>query len=105
MSKVKYRKCDICGNTLETDIRFYGFLNGYRIWNRLFNHLDICNDCMKKIKILSIDVKDEEKYIDELFDKHNKYENIDCESAYFQGVEDMLSILSHKRLNKIKIKK
>ena len=50
-------------------------VNGYRIWNRLFNRLDICNSCMKKIKQLSTDVKDEERYVDELFDKHEIYEN------------------------------
>lgn len=102
MSKVNYRKCDICGDILKTDIRIYGFVNGYRIWNRLFNKLDICHSCMKKIKHLSIDIKDEEKYVDELFDKHETYENFDNESAYLQGAEDMLSILSHKRLKNIK---
>lgn len=49
MSKVNYRRCDICGEILKTDIRFSGFTNGYRIWNRLFNKLDICNTCMKKL--------------------------------------------------------
>lgn len=51
MSKVNYRKCDICGDILKKDIRVYGFVNGYRIWNRLFNKLDICNSCMKKLGI------------------------------------------------------
>lgn len=102
MSKVNYRKCDICGDILKKDIRVYGFVNGYRIWNRLFNKLDICNSCMKKIRHLSTDVKDEKEYVDELFDKHEPYENCDNESAYLQGTEDMLNILSHKRLKNIK---
>ena len=105
MSKVNYRRCDICGDVLKTDIRVSGFTNGYRIWNRLFNKLDICNTCMKKIKQLSIDSKEEEKYVKELFDKHNKYEDFNLESIYFQGVEDMLDILSHKRLRNVEIKK
>lgn len=105
MSKVNYRKCDICGDIIKKDVRVYGFDNGYRIWNKLFNKLDICHSCMKKIKQLSADVKDEEKYVNELFDKHDIYENFDYESAYLQGAEDMLSILSHKRLKNIKIKK
>lgn len=105
MSKVNYIKCDICGVTLQKDVRVFGFVNGYRIWNRLFNKLDICHSCMKKIKQLSIDVKDEEKYVNELFDKHETYENFDNESAYLQGADDMLNILSHKRLWDIKIKK
>lgn len=105
MSKVNYRMCDICGSILKTDIRVYGFVNGYRIWNRLFNRLDICHSCMKKIRQLSTDVKDEEKYVDELFDKHETYENSDNESAYLQGAEDMLSILSNRRLRHIKIEK
>lgn len=105
MSKVNYRKCVICGDILKKDVRVFGFINGYRIWNRLFNKLDICHSCIKKIKQLSTDVKDEEKYVDELFDKHETYETIDNESAYLQGAEDMLNILSHKRLRDIKIKK
>ena len=63
MSKVNYRRCDICGEILKTDIRISGFTNGYRIWNRLFNKLDICNTCMKKIKQLSIDSKEEENML------------------------------------------
>ncbi len=105
MSKVNYRRCDICGSMLKKDTRVSGFINGYRIWNGLFNRLDICYSCMKKINQLSTDVKDEEKYVDELFDKHETYENFDNESAYLQGAEDMLNILSHKRLRNIKIKK
>ena len=105
MSKINYRKCDICGNILKTDIRVLGFTNGYRIWNRLFNKLDICNTCMEKIKQLSIDVKEEEKYIKELFDKHKTYDDSNLESIYLQGVTDMLNILSNNRLRTIKIKK
>ena len=105
MSKVNYRQCDICGNILKTDIRVLGFTNGYRIWNRLFNRLDICDKCIEKIKKLSIDSKEEEKYVNELFDKHNKYDDFNLESAYLQGVEDMFDILSHKRLRNIEIKK
>ena len=105
MSKVNYRRCDICGNILKTDIRVLGFTNGYRIWNRLFNRLDICDKCIEKIKKLSIDAKEEEKYIKELFDKHDEYGDSNLESVYLQGVEDMLDILSHKRLRDIKIKK
>lgn len=103
MSKVNYRRCDICGDVLKTDIRIFGFTNGYRIWNRLFNKLDICHSCMEKVKQLSIDAKNEEKYVNELFDKHKKYENFDNEAAYLQGAEDMLGVLSHKRLRDIKI--
>lgn len=105
MSKVNYRKCDICGDILKKDVRVSGFTNGYRIWNRLFNKLDICHSCIKKIQQLSTDIKDEEKYVNKMFDKHYRYEDCDCESAYLQGVEDMLNILSHKRLRDIKIKK
>lgn len=105
MSKVNYRRCDICGNVLKTDIRIFGFTNGYRIWNQLFNKLDICDTCMEKIQKLSTDVKNEEKYVNELFDKHEKYENFDNEAAYLQGAEDMLGVLNHKRLRNIKVKK
>lgn len=105
MSKVNYRRCDICGEILKTDIRVLGFMNGYRIWNRLFNKLDICNECMDKIRQLSTDVKEEEKYVKELFDKHNKYDDFNLESIYLQGATDMLDILSNNRLRNIKVKK
>ncbi len=104
MSKIKYRVCDICGNTLKTDIRLTGYVNGCRIWNKLFNGLDICNDCIDKIKRLSIDKKDEKKYLREVFDKERNYDNPDMESAYYEGIEDTLKVLSHKRLANIKIK-
>lgn len=105
MSKVNYRKCDICGDILKKDVRLFRFVNGYRILNRLFNKLDICDSCMKKIKQLSVDVKVEEKYVNELFDKHDRYEDFNYESAYLQGADDMLNILSHKRLNNINAKR
>ena len=75
MSKVNYRVCDICGNTLKREVRFLGHMNGCRIWNKLFNGLDICYDCLYKIKRLSIDKKDEEKYIKEVFGKARNYDN------------------------------
>lgn len=102
MSKINYRVCDICGNILKTDVRFTGYVNGCRIWNKLFNRLDMCNDCIDKIKRLSIDKKDEEKYIKEVFDKAKNYDNSDIKSAYYEGIEDTLNVLSHKRLKNIK---
>lgn len=101
MSKINYRVCDICGNILKTDIRFTGYVSGYRIWNKLFNRLDICDDCIDKIKRLSIDKKDEEKYIKEVFDKAKDYDNPDMKSAYYEGIEDTLNVLSHKRLKNL----
>ena len=77
----------------------------YRIckWlsNKLFNRLDICDDCIGKIKRLSIDKKDEEKYIKEVFDKAKDYDNPDMKSAYYKGIEDTLNVLSHKRLKNL----
>lgn len=102
MSNINYRVCDICGNILKIDIRFTGYVNGCRIWNKLFNRLDICDDCTGKIKRLSIDKKDEEKYIKEVFDKAKDYDNPDMKSAYYKGIEDAFGVLSHKRLANIK---
>lgn len=101
MSKVNYRTCDICGNILKKDIRFLGRMNGCRIWNKLFNDLDICYDCFYKIKRLSIDKKDEEKYLKEIFDNARDYDNPDMKSAYYEGIEDALNVLSHKRLKNL----
>lgn len=82
VSKINYRVCDICGNRI---------LNGCQIWNKLFNRLDICEDCINKIKRLSIDKKDEEKYIKEVFDNARNYDNPDMKSAYYEGIEDTLN--------------
>lgn len=106
MSKINYRVCDICGNRIpgfEFDITGIAkrYINGCRIWNKLFNRLDICDDCIDKIKHLSIDKKDEEKYIKEVFDKAKDYNNPDMKSAYYQGIEDALGVLSHKRLKNL----
>lgn len=101
MSKINYRVCDICGNILKTDIRFTGYVNGCQIWNKLFNRLDICDDCIDKIKRLSIDKKDEEKYIKEVFDKAKDYHDVDEQVAYYQGIEDAFGVLSHKRLKNL----
>lgn len=103
MAKVNYRTCDICGDILKTDIRCRGFTNGYRIWNKLFNKLDICSKCMEKIRLLSTDKKDEQEYVDKPIGNMKSYSNCDCQSAYCEGLDDALSVLSHRRLHWIKI--
>lgn len=105
MAKVNYRTCDICGDILKADIRCRGFTNGYRIWNRLFNKLDICNKCMEKIRLPSIDKKTEQEYVNDLIKNMKEYSNFDCQSVYCEGLEDALSILSHRRLKHINIEK
>lgn len=102
MAKINYRECDVCHRTLKTDIRFCGFMNGYRIWNRLFGGIDICNDCMNKIKQLSIDKDIEEKCWKLILKDNRKYSNDDVQAAYYQGVEDCLAHLSHYKLRDIK---
>ena len=47
VSKINYRVCDICGNRIpgfELDITGIAkrYINGCRIWNKIFNGLDIC---------------------------------------------------------------
>lgn len=66
--------------------------------------MDICYDCIGKIKQLSIDKKDEEKYMQEVLDNARNYHDVDKKSAYYEGVEDALNVLSHKRLANIKSK-
>ena len=101
MSKINYRVCDVCNLELKTDIRFVGFTNGYRIYNRLFNRIDICNECMKKLKNLSKDIDKEKKIFKKIHKKASQYNNIDNCSAYYEGVEDVLEILSNKELLKM----
>ena len=50
MSEINYRVCDVCNRELKTDIRLVDFTSGYRIYNGLFNSIDICDECMKKFK-------------------------------------------------------
>ena len=105
MAKVKYRECDICGHKLHENSVAGGYLDGYRILNRFFNKLDICSNCMKKIKLLSIDVKEEKKCIDKFFDDGNEYSEIDdnYKTAYLHGAKNILDVLSHNRLKDIKL--
>lgn len=53
---------------------------------------------------LSIDKKDEKKYVKEVFDKARNYDNQDMKSTYYEGIEDTLNVLSQKRLVNIKSK-
>ena len=84
-------------------MKSYIVTNGYMIWNRIFNKLDICNKCMEKIRLLSIDKKDEQEYVDKLIGNMKSYSNCDCQSAYCEGLDDALSVLSYRRLHWIKI--
>ena len=94
MAKITYRKCDICGENISL---FKGLLI-YKIWNRLFNKIDICNNCMYKIRQLSIDIKEEEKFVNEAFEHAKDYYDEAQQVVYYQGLADMLDVLSHKRL-------
>lgn len=102
MAKIDYRVCDICGKVLDKDVRFGGFKNGYRILNRLFNKIDICDKCMSKIKRLSIDKEEEDRCYHEILNNGREFSNNEEEAIYYQGVEDAIEILSHNRLLKIK---
>ena len=103
VAKVNYRTCDICGSMLEPYRPIGDVTYGYRFLNKLFSRLDICNKCMKKIQLLSIDKEEEQKCVDKLIGNMKKYSNCDCQSAYCEGLEDALSVLSHGRLHWIKI--
>lgn len=103
MAKVNYRTCDICGDILKPNVVVGGFLNGYRIVNKVLNGLDICKKCMKKIRLLSIDKADEQKYVNDLIKNMKQYSNFDCQAAYCEGLEDALSVLSHRRLEHIEV--
>lgn len=94
MAKVEYKVCDICNRNIHVD-------NKYQMFIHIMFGLDICQNCLDKLKQLSIDRKNEEKCMAEISKRTNKYENVDCKSAYYEGVEDALSVLSHHRLKKL----
>ena len=56
---------------------------------------------MKKIKNLSKDIDKEKKIFKKIHKKASQYNNIDNRSAYYEGVEDVLEILSNKELLKM----
>ena len=91
MAKVKYRVCDICHESMDNPSKFTMLIHF------LFG-MDVCVNCLDKLKRLSIDREEEMKYINEICKCTGKYEDDDCEIAYCQGVEDALNVLSHRRL-------
>ena len=94
MSNVRYRKCDICGGIIPySDFKSYG----RRIFYKILNHIDICNECMSKIKQLSIDAKSAEDSACECV-KDNPYDDKDLAIAYLDGVQAVLNKLSHHKL-------
>ena len=99
MSNVRYIKCDICGNAIpDSDFDFESY--GRRIFLKLLNHIDICSECMSKIKQLSIDAKSAEDCACECV-KNNPYDDIkdkDLAIAYLEGVQTVLDKLSHHKL-------
>lgn len=98
MAKVNYRSCDICGSTLNTDVRIRGYLNGARLFNRLFRQIDICNTCLDKLKHLSTDKEIECKCMEKAIMRSKKYDDFNHRSIYLKGVEDALTFLSHNQL-------
>lgn len=109
MSNVRYIKCDICGDAIpDSDLDFkssdlYFKSYGKRIFLKLFNHIDICGECIAKIRKLSIDSKIEDKCVCECID-NNPYQG-QCdnglETAYLEGVQAALDTMSHNRLKKM----
>lgn len=101
MARVNYIKCDICGNMINKDSTFpAGFR--FRI-HKPKNKIDICDECISKIKCLSIDVDAEQKVVDEIVrNAYVKFDNSDEQSIYLQGVQDAIESMSHYRMNKLK---
>ena len=101
MSNVRYIKCDICGNTIS-DLDFKSY--GRRILLKWLHHIDICDECMSKIRKLSIDLEIEDKCVCECIDNNpyqGQYDN-GLETAYLEGVQAALDTMSHNRLKKMK---
>lgn len=93
MAKINYIQCDICKGVVKDNL----FKSKIRK-----NKLDICEECLKKIKHLSIDVSAELKVLDEVV-KNVNWEDSNMASVYLQGVQDTLEAMSHHRLNKLKV--
>lgn len=93
LEKINYVQCDICKGVVKNSPL-------KRMLCR--NKPDICEDCLQKIKYLSIDVSAELKTLDEVV-KNVNWENTNEASTYLQGVQDTLEAMSHHRLNKIKL--
>lgn len=97
MAKINYRVCDVCGSSITIMGKHS---TGYSILNRLFRKIDICDECLGKLQRLSIDKEEELKYLKQI--KYDQGYDLPCESAYLQGWDDALKVLSHHRLKDIK---
>ncbi len=100
MAKINYRVCDACGSSITIMGKHSRRITGYSILNRLFRKIDICDECLRKLRMLSIDKEDELKYLKQI--KYDHGYDLPCESAYLQGWDDALKVLSHHRLRDIK---
>lgn len=98
MSKVNYRECDICGKVMNGGV--------FEITvRRLFNKMDICGSCARKIKRLSDDIDLEKTVANKVIPEGmEKYKDNECMcSAFLDGVEMTLNELSHNKLERVGI--
>ena len=104
MAKHNYISCDICGNII------YGTektIDGFRYkFKKFFNRrtIDICDNCIKKLYVVSDDIKCEEKISDEVIKKYNdkySYDNV-LASIYLEGAEDAIKCLNQYRMRIVK---
>ena len=78
MAKVKYTKCDVCDCQIQNDCKSPYYKKGFRLFiGALFHYdmIDICDDCLMKIRQMKRDVNLEDmvcnEVIDQAFTKHS----------------------------------
>lgn len=104
---VNYIKCDICGEHIDkTDVFKKGGFR-FKIKETLFSHfkkLDICDNCLNKIRIVIEDVHSEEELLNNILDSGHLKDYMDDreQSVYLQGVQDALTVLAPYKIRQQK---
>lgn len=104
MAKVKYTKCDVCDCQIQNDRKASYYKKGFRLFIGTFFHydmIDICDDCLMKIRQMKRDINLEDMVCNEVIDQaFTKHSDPILQTAYLEGVQDTLNCFEHHMLKK-----
>lgn len=104
MAKVKYTKCDVCDCQIQNDRKASYYKKGFRLFIGTFFHydmIDICDDCLMKIRQMKRDINLEDMVCNEVIDQaFTKHSDPILQTTYLEGVEDTLNCFEHHMLKK-----
>lgn len=89
MAKVKYTKCDVCDCQIQNDRKASYYKKGFRLFIGTFFHydmIDICDDCLMKIRQMKRDINLEDMVCNEVIDQaFTKHSDPILQTAYLEG--------------------